>query len=115
MFKTSVAEISNSIFQYGGVRNVWVIYTTRASIHHNNINGAFKFAIDLDASSGPFTMIHDNWIHNNSYQAVFIEQGTQFSVVTRNTLGPGRYTQSQYLLLYNVISSHVISYRQITT
>ena len=53
MFGNSIAEIANCILGNGGVRGIWVILTTRASIHNTEIFGSVKFAIDLDANSGP--------------------------------------------------------------
>ena len=110
LFKTNVVEVQRTSLGYGGVRGIWVIITTRASIHNNEIYGSVKFAIDLDANSGPFTLISNNHIYNNSYQAVFIEQGSQYSVVSGNDLGPGNQNSVSFFnnLFVPTAAGHVI-------
>jgi len=82
---------------------------------YNVIQTSAKFAIDLDASSGPWSLIHSNLIRYNSYQAVFIEQGTQFSIVSGNTL-PGNQNGVSFfnnvypqLVINHVILNNVVS------
>jgi hypothetical protein len=110
LFKTTTTEAHRLNLGYGGIRGIWVIITTKASIHNNNIFGSGKFAIDLDANSGPFTMINANHIYNNSYQAVFIEQGSQYGVVTGNNLGPGNQNSVSFFnnLFVPTAAGHVI-------
>lgn len=56
-------------------------------------------------------MIHDCYIHNNGEQAVFIEQGTQYSLVTGNMLGPGNQNGLSFYnnLFSPTVNGHVIS------
>jgi hypothetical protein len=86
LFNNKVVEVANNVMIGGGVRGLWIILTSTTAVQYNLITTSVKFAIDLDASSGPWSLIHSNKIFKNGYQGVFIEQGTQSAVVANNFL-----------------------------
>ena len=100
-------EISNCIISNSiAFRGIWVIITTKLSIHDNEIFNSFKFGIDLDGFSGPFTIIHNNKIHDNLDQGVFIEQGSLNSVVSLNELYNNQNGVSFYNNLFPTVSAN---------
>jgi hypothetical protein len=108
-FNCKVVEVSNSYLAGGGVRGIWIILTSNSAMQYNTIITSAKFAIDLDASSGPWSLIHSNYIADNSFQAVFIEQGTLFSVVSGNKLPRNQNGVSFFNNIYpELVVNHVI-------
>ena len=109
-FNTKVVEMTNCISTAGGVRGIWVIITSNSAISFNLIETSFKFGIDFDASSGPWTMVHSNTFKNNVFQAVFIEQGTEYSVVSNNVLGPNNQNGVSFFnnIYPELVTDHVI-------
>ena len=109
LFNTKVVEVSNNVMVGGGVRGLWIILASTTAVQFNYITTSVKFAIDLDASSGPWSLIHSNKIVNNGFQGVFIEQGTQFSVVSNNFLSGNQNGVSFFNNIYpQLVINHVI-------
>ena len=48
-----------------------------AIVHNSMIYGSGKYGIDMDAYSGPLSIIFDCEIFDNGYQGIFLEQGSQ--------------------------------------
>jgi len=86
LYGTSRSEVANCVLQDARTRGLWVLIMAFSIIHDNEIFGSMKFGLDLDANAGPVSLVYKNYIHDNSYQGVFIEQGAQFSVVNDNDL-----------------------------
>jgi len=114
-FNVKVAEIVNCVSEGGGVRGIWVIITSNIAIHYNLVTTSAKFGIDYDASAGPFIMTHSNTLKHNTYQAVFIEQGAEFSVSSNNVLGP--HNQNGVSFFNNIypelVNDHLVLSNQI--
>jgi len=85
LYGTSRAEVTNCLVTDARTRGIWVIIMSFTVIHDTEIYGSMKFAIDLDANAID-NVVYNTYIHDNAYQAIFIEQGTQGSVVTDNDL-----------------------------
>jgi len=97
VLKTSFVEIANSVITNSQQRGIWIIGSPSfAVVHHCEIAFYGAFGIDLDANSGPKNLFYANRIYgndgsyrNNTREGIFIEQGSQFSVIHKNSLGPG--------------------------
>ena len=72
---TGRAEVANCVLSNSRCRGIWVIIQSYTIIHDNKIFGSAKFGVDLDANANPAITIYRNDIYNNTFQAVFIEQG----------------------------------------
>ena len=109
-FNTKVVEMTNCVSTGGGVRGIWVIITSNSAISFNLIQFSVKFGIDFDASSGPWTMVHSNTFKNNAYQAVFIEQGTEYGIVSNNVIGPNNQNSVSFFnnIYPELVTDHVI-------
>ena len=110
-FNVKVAELTNSVSIGGGVRGIWVIIASNVAVSYNLVTTSVKFGIDLDASSGPWTLVHSNTFTNNGYQAVFIEQGTEYGIITNNILGPGNQNGVSFFnnIYPELVNDHIIN------
>jgi len=108
LYGTSRSEVANCLLENSRTRGIWVIIMAFAIIHDNEVSNSMKFGIDLDANAG-ITLVYRNYVHDNAYQGVFIEQGAQNTVTTDNDLPRNQNSVSFYNNLFAQLSSdHVV-------
>ena len=109
LYGTGRAEVANCILADARTRGIWIIIMAYTVIHDTEIFGCYKFGIDLDANAGPVTVLYRNYIHDNRFQSVFIEQGAFISVTADNDLPRNQNSVSFYNNLFaQLCSDHVV-------